>query len=82
MIGSMSSSQQPSAAVTTPISRDRFSDILAGMTGKRVLIVGDLMLDHYVETRVKRLSREHLIPVNEVVDEHYYAGGAANLAVN
>ncbi|MEM4231740.1 MAG: PfkB family carbohydrate kinase, partial [Candidatus Nitrosocaldus sp.] len=30
----------------------------------------------------KRLSREHLIPVNEVVDEQYFAGGAANLAVN
>lgn len=67
---------------STSISRDRFKDILASITGKKVLVVGDLMLDHYVETRVKRLSREHLIPVNEVVDEQYFAGGAANLAVN
>lgn len=64
------------------ISRDRFSDILAGMAGKRILVVGDIMLDHYVETRVKRLSREHLIPVHEIIDERYFAGGAANLAVN
>ncbi|MEM0442449.1 MAG: PfkB family carbohydrate kinase [Candidatus Nitrosocaldus sp.] len=75
----MVQSMMPSS---TSISRDRFKDILASITGKKVLVVGDLMLDHYVETRVKRLSREHLIPVNEVVDEQYFAGGAANLAVN
>ncbi len=67
---------------STHIPKDRFSDILAGITGKKVLVIGDIMLDHYVETRVKRLSREHLIPVHEVIDEHYFGGGAANLAVN
>lgn len=71
-----------STSSPTSISRDRFRDILASIAGKKVLVVGDLMLDHYVETRVKRLSREHLIPINEVVDEQYFAGGAANLAVN
>ncbi|MFN4336028.1 MAG: bifunctional heptose 7-phosphate kinase/heptose 1-phosphate adenyltransferase [Candidatus Nitrosocaldus sp.] len=67
---------------STHIPKDRFSDILASISGKKVLVIGDIMLDHYVETRVKRLSREHLIPVHEVIDEHYFGGGAANLAVN
>ncbi len=64
------------------VSRDRLRDILDRIKGKRILVVGDLMLDHYIETRVKRLSREHLIPVHKVIDEQYSAGGAANLAVN
>ncbi len=64
------------------LSRDKLKDILDRIKGKRVLVVGDLMLDHYLETRVKRLSREHLIPVHNTINERYFAGGAANLAVN
>jgi len=64
------------------VSRDNLKDILDRIKGKRVLVLGDLMLDHYVETRVKRLSREHLIPVHKIIKERYFAGGAANLAVN
>ncbi len=64
------------------VSRDNLKDVLDRIKGKRVLVIGDLMLDHYVETRVKRLSREHLIPVHKIIKERYFAGGAANLAVN
>jgi rfaE bifunctional protein kinase chain/domain len=64
------------------ISKDKLKSILDGFKGKRILVIGDLMLDHYIETRVKRLSREHLIPVHKVIDERYSAGGAANVAVN
>lgn len=63
-------------------SKDRLKEILKGIAGKSVLVVGDLMVDHYVETAAKKLSREAPIPVSDVVAENSFAGGAANLASN
>ncbi|MFQ5970596.1 MAG: bifunctional heptose 7-phosphate kinase/heptose 1-phosphate adenyltransferase, partial [Nitrososphaerales archaeon] len=63
-------------------SKDRLKEILQGIAGRRVLVVGDLMVDHYVETAAKKLSREAPIPVSDVVAENSFAGGAANLASN
>jgi rfaE bifunctional protein kinase chain/domain len=50
--------------------------------GKRVLVVGDLVLDEYLEGRASRLSREAPVPVLELVDRFYRLGAAANPAVN
>jgi len=63
-------------------SKERLKDVLRGFAGKRVLVIGDLMVDHYVETVARRLSREAPIPVSDVVAENSFAGGAANLASN
>ncbi len=63
-------------------SRERLGEILRSVSGKKVLVVGDLMLDHYVDTVARRLSREAPIPVSDVIAENSFAGGAANLAVN
>ncbi|MFQ5940998.1 MAG: bifunctional heptose 7-phosphate kinase/heptose 1-phosphate adenyltransferase [Nitrososphaerales archaeon] len=63
-------------------SKDRLKEILKGISGKRVLVIGDLIVDHYVETAAKKLSREAPIPVSDVIAESSFAGGAANLAVN
>lgn len=63
-------------------SKDRLKEILKGISGKRVLVVGDLMVDHYVETAAKKLSREAPIPVSDVIAENSFPGGGANLAVN
>jgi D-glycero-beta-D-manno-heptose-7-phosphate kinase len=49
---------------------------------KRVLVVGDLMLDEYIWGRVSRISPEAPVPVVNVVSESYYPGGAANVARN
>jgi len=63
-------------------SKERLKEVLKGFAGKRVLVIGDLMVDHYVETAAKKLSREAPIPVSDVVAENSFAGGSSNLASN
>ncbi|MEM2760610.1 MAG: bifunctional ADP-heptose synthase [Nitrososphaerales archaeon] len=63
-------------------SKERLKEVLKGFSGKRVLVIGDLMVDHYVETAAKKLSREAPIPVSDVIAENSFPGGAANLAAN
>ncbi|HEY5648656.1 MAG TPA: D-glycero-beta-D-manno-heptose-7-phosphate kinase [Nitrospiria bacterium] len=48
----------------------------------RVLVVGDLMLDHYIWGRVDRISPEAPVPVVSVSTESLHLGGAANVANN
>jgi rfaE bifunctional protein kinase chain/domain len=51
--------------------------------GKRsVLVIGDVILDHYVWGRVNRISPEAPVPVVEVTRESFMLGGAANVAHN
>jgi D-glycero-beta-D-manno-heptose-7-phosphate kinase len=48
----------------------------------RLLVVGDLMLDHYIWGRVDRISPEAPVPVVAVSNESVHLGGAANVAQN
>ena len=50
--------------------------------GKRIAVVGDLMLDCYFWGGVNRISPEAPVPVVEVDDEFYRFGGALNVANN
>jgi rfaE bifunctional protein kinase chain/domain len=50
--------------------------------GRSVLIVGDLMLDHFVIGRVDRISPEAPVPVVQFDHESFCLGGAANVAHN
>jgi rfaE bifunctional protein kinase chain/domain len=52
------------------------------LDGRLVLIVGDLMLDHFVIGRVDRISPEAPVPVVQFDHEEYRLGGAANVAHN
>lgn len=56
--------------------------LLRDMAGKRVMIVGDVMLDHYTFGEVTRISPEAPVPVVQVIDEQYLLGGAGNVALN
>ncbi len=47
-----------------------------------VLVVGDLIADHYLRAEPRRLSREAPVMVLRHVGEHMGAGGAANVARN
>lgn len=49
---------------------------------KRVLVVGDLMLDHYTYGDVSRISPEAPIPIIKHTHEEFNLGGAANVANN
>ena len=50
--------------------------------GRRVLVLGDLMLDHYLWGRCERISPEAPVPVVEVERETSSLGGAGNVAAN
>ena len=52
------------------------------MSGRRVLVAGDLMLDEFIWGRVSRISPEAPVPVVAVDRETFYPGGAANVARN
>jgi rfaE bifunctional protein kinase chain/domain len=56
--------------------------LLDRLAGGRVLIVGDVMLDHFVIGRVDRISPEAPVPVVQFDHENYRLGGAANVAHN
>ncbi len=47
-----------------------------------VLVIGDIMVDHYIWGKVKRISPEAPVPVVEVTEENITLGGAANVAHN
>ncbi len=49
---------------------------------KKILVIGDVMLDHYMEGIVNRISPEAPVPVVEVKNEYTRLGGAANVAFN
>jgi D-glycero-beta-D-manno-heptose-7-phosphate kinase len=56
--------------------------LLARARGGGVLVIGDLMLDHFVMGRVERISPEAPVPVVQFERESYRLGGAANVAQN
>lgn len=56
--------------------------IIARMKNKRLLVIGDVMLDRYIYGSVSRISPEAPVPVVEVTQERNMPGGAANVAKN
>lgn len=60
----------------------RLNEILSDAASKRILVLGDLMLDEFVWGKVGRISPEAPVPVVEVTGESFYPGGAANVARN
>ncbi len=66
------------------IPDNNIENILDSLRGKRVLVTGDLILDHYIEGRVDRISPEAPVPIVslESTGEKWVPGGAANVARN
>jgi D-glycero-beta-D-manno-heptose-7-phosphate kinase len=60
----------------------RLREILTRAKAKRILVIGDVMLDEFVWGKVGRISPEAPVPVVEVTGESFYPGGAANVARN
>ena len=64
------------------LSRNEAERIMSGFGQKKVLVVGDLMLDKYIRGQVERISPEAPVPVVRVISESFSPGGAANVVSN
>lgn len=56
--------------------------LLLSLKGKKVLVIGDVMLDEFIWGKVSRISPEAPVPVVAVEKSTYVPGGAANVARN
>jgi len=59
-----------------------FNTLFQGFNNKKVLIVGDAMIDAYMWGEINRISPEAPVPVVEVKKHENRLGGAANVALN
>src|SRR5579862_6468570 len=64
------------------ISAARVKQILAAAEKTRILVIGDVMLDHFIWGQVGRISPEAPVPVVDFERENYIPGGAGNVARN
>ena len=58
------------------------SQMIGQMPGKKIVVVGDIMLDRFISGDVSRISPEAPVPVLSFKDEMIVPGGAANVARN
>ena len=66
----------------TLLSATRVRQILAGACQTRIVVIGDAMLDHFIQGTVARISPEAPVPVLDFESESFMPGGAANVARN
>lgn len=65
-----------------PFTRDRLGKLLEKMSQRRIVVIGDVMLDRYLIGDTERLSPEAPVPVVMVHERRSALGGAANVAAN
>jgi len=56
--------------------------ILEAFKGKKVLVIGDFILDAYLDGSCDRLAPECQVPVVDIQSQQYCLGGSANVAAN
>ncbi len=64
------------------LTRQRAAEILQTASQRKVVILGDVMLDEFVWGEVTRVSPEAPVPVVDVRRESVHLGGAANVLAN
>src|SRR5579871_3739986 len=72
------------SASTTDLAQSaaRLKRLVPRLRGKRIGVVGDLMLDRYLWGTASRLSPEAAVPVVDFMEQSQCLGGAGNVAVN
>ena len=72
----------PAAHPVDRVGRPSLDTLIQHFHGRRVVVVGDVMLDQFIIGRVQRISPEAPVPVVEHLRDDYRLGGAANVAHN
>jgi D-beta-D-heptose 7-phosphate kinase/D-beta-D-heptose 1-phosphate adenosyltransferase len=68
--------------VATEIAIPRADALLARMAGRKIVVIGDVMIDEWIWGRVSRISPEAPVPVVAVRDHSFTLGGSGNVANN
>jgi len=61
---------------------DKLQSIIGGFAGCRILLVGDLVADHYIRGKSSRISREAPVLILKYQDESVIPGQVGNTAAN
>src|SRR5215471_12915876 len=64
------------------LTRERAGALTDEFEGKRIIVLGDMMLDEFIWGRVRRISPEAPVPVVEVERQSLAIGGAGNVVSN
>lgn len=63
-------------------NRQTLEKLMHAFKDTHILVVGDLMLDRFVEGKVERISPEAPVPVVRVTKESNHLGGSGNVVLN
>jgi D-glycero-beta-D-manno-heptose-7-phosphate kinase len=64
------------------MNQNRAQQIIENFAERRIIVLGDLMLDEFIWGEVRRVSPEAPVPIVEVKRETWNLGGAANVIAN
>lgn len=64
------------------LTRQRAEQLIQSMRNKKIVVLGDVMLDEFVWGDVTRISPEAPVPVVDIRRESVHLGGAANVLAN
>ncbi len=70
------------SSITAILTKKRAHEIIANFSRSAVLVIGDIMLDHFIWGKVARISPEAPVPVVDVRSENVMLGGCANVLNN
>ena len=60
----------------------RAQEIISRFNQHKILVVGDILLDHYINGVVARINPDAPVPILKVIGERQETGGAGNVAKN
>jgi D-glycero-beta-D-manno-heptose-7-phosphate kinase len=62
------------------VEKEKLLGLLRAFQGRKVLVIGDLLVSRFVEVAARKLSREAPVPAGDYIGETFLPGGAANLS--
>src|SRR5678816_221242 len=64
------------------LAKQRAAELIGAISDRRIVVLGDVMLDEFVWGDVTRISPEAPVPVVDIRRESVHLGGAANVLAN
>lgn len=64
------------------MKKEKIIKILSDFQSRKLIVIGDIMLDEYIWGNVDRISPEAPVPIVDVIKQSFHLGGAGNVAHN